>query len=329
MRVFVTGGAGYVGSHCVKQLVAAGHLVTVFDNLSLGHAAAVDARAQLVRGDLADAALVRRLLVEGGYDAVMHFAGATNVGESVENPLLYYRNNVANTIHLLEAMRDAGVLRLVFSSTCAVYGVPDELPLVESMPKDPISPYGRTKLAVEWLLADSATAWGLGAVALRYFNASGAAADGTIGEDHRPETHLIPIVLQTALGQRPCVRVFGTDYPTADGSCVRDYIHVEDLASAHQLALEQLAPGKFEAFNVGTGAGHSVLEVIAAARRITGRQIAAETTERRSGDPPALFADAEKLNLRFGWLPHYRNLDQIVRSAWSWHVAHPHGFAER
>jgi len=326
MRVFVTGGAGYVGSHCARRLVAAGHEVTVFDNLSFGHRQAVDPAAAFVQGDLADRSRLIELLRAGGFNAVMHFAAYLNVGESVEKPLVYYRNNVANTINLLEAMEQAGVRRIVFSSTCAVYGVPERLPITEDLPKDPINPYGCTKLAMEWLLRDSAAAWGLGAVALRYFNAAGAAADGAIGEDHKPEVHLIPLVLQVALGQRDRIKVFGTDYPTPDGTCIRDYIHVEDLAEAHLEALEGLAEGRFEAYNVGTGSGSSVLEVIEAARKVTGHAIPAEPAARRPGDPPALYADPARLGQRFGWRPRYTDVREIIATAWKWHRSHPDGF---
>jgi UDP-glucose-4-epimerase GalE len=326
MRVFVAGGAGYVGSHCVKRLAAAGHQVTVFDNLSAGHRRAVDPRAALVPGDLADRSKLLEVLRAGRFDAVMHFAAFLDVGESVRYPLKYYRNNVANTLNLLEAMQETGVRRLVFSSTCAVYGVPEKLPLTEAMPRNPISPYGASKLAVEHMLEHCAAAWGLGAVALRYFNASGAAADGTLGEDHSPEIHLIPLVLQVALGQRDRIRVFGTDYATPDGSCIRDYIHVDDLAEAHRLALEGLEPGRLEAFNVGTGSGTSVLELIRAAREVTGHEIPAEVTDRRPGDPPSLYADSDKISRRFGWHPRYRDIRSIVESAWKWHRANPRGY---
>ena len=223
-------------------------------------------------------------------------------------------------------MQAAGVRRKVFSSSCSVYGVPDDLPLLEDMPRSPISPYGATKMMVEYMLEHSARAWGLGAVALRYFNASGAAEDATLGEDHAPETHLIPIVLQVALGQRERVEVYGNDYPTPDGSCVRDYVHVEDLAEAHRLAIEGLDQTRMEAYNVGTGGGTSVLEVVAAARKVTGRPIPVQVVERRRGDPPALFADAEKLQRRFAWQPRYRDIGAIMESAWRWHRTHPTGF---
>lgn len=328
MRIFVTGGAGYVGSHCVKRLVADGHDVTVYDSLVYGHRAAVDPKAEFVQGDLADAEKLRRVLVPGRFDAVMHFAAFLFVGESVEKPLLYYRNNVANTLNLLEAMEASGVRRMVFSSTCAVYGDAEELPLTEDLPKNPINPYGASKLAVERILQDCAPAWGLGSVALRYFNASGAASDGTIGEDHDPEIHLIPLVLQVALGQRSHIGIFGTDYPTPDGTCIRDYVHVEDLAEAHLMAVKGCQPGRAEAFNVGTGRGNSVLEVVAAARRVTGHPIPTKESGRRAGDPAALFADASRLQQRFGWVPRFVELERIVETAWRWHSSHPSGYRE-
>lgn len=326
MNTFVTGGAGYVGSHCVRALLARGHHVTVFDNLCAGHRQAVHADAEFVQGDLAERGAVEAALSRRRFDAVLHFAAHLNVGESVQQPLRYYRNNLLNTLQLLEVMQQAAVRRMVFSSTCAVYGNPARVPITEDLPRDPISPYGNTKLAVERMLEDCAAAWGLGAVALRYFNAAGAASDGSIGEDHDPELHLIPIVLQVALGQRECVQVFGDDYPTPDGTCVRDYIHVEDLAAAHALALERLAPGSFAAYNVGTGRGHSVQEVIAEARRVTGHAIPARRAPRRPGDPPQLYADSDKLRRATGWRPEQDSLAQIVASAWRWHRAHPHGF---
>lgn len=328
MRIFVVGGAGYVGGHCVRRLVAAGHDVTVYDNLSSGHREAVDPRARFVAGDLGDAARLDELFAAGHYDAAMHFAAFLNVGESVTEPLKYWHNNVANTLVLLECMRVHKVLRFIFSSTCAIYGVPEELPITEDLPKAPINPYGNTKLAVEWMLEHSAAAWGLGSVALRYFNASGAAADGTIGEDHDPEIHLIPIVLQVALGQRESVKVFGTDYPTPDGTCVRDYVHVEDLGEAHLKALEACECGRAMAFNVGTGSGASVREIIAAAREITGHPIRALDTDRRPGDPPALYANPSKIQRELGWSPRYRDIKSIISTAWQWHRAHPGGFAK-
>jgi UDP-glucose-4-epimerase GalE len=324
----VTGGAGYVGSHCVRALIAGGHEVLIYDNLVYGHRQAVPAGVPFVQGDLADAGTLKKVLSDGRFEAVMHFAAYAYVGDSVVKPLEYYRNNLANTLTLLETMQQVGICKLVFSSTCATYGQSERVPITEDTPQRPVSPYGRSKLAVEWMLQDSARAWGLGACSLRYFNACGAAADGSTGEDHRPETHLIPIVLQVALGQRDKMAIFGTDYPTPDGTCIRDYIHVEDLASAHRLAIERLAPGRAEAYNVGSGKGHSVREVIEAARRVTGRRLAAEAGPRRPGDPPVLVADGDRIRQALGWRPRYVDLDRIVASAWRWHESHPHGFEE-
>lgn len=326
MRIIITGGAGYVGSHCVRRLIDAGHRVTVFDNLVHGHRRAVDPRATFVQGDLHDARALDDVVAGGRFDAAMHFAGLINVADSVREPLDYYRANVVGSLRLLEALRSAGVHRLVFSSTCAVYGEPDDLPIVEDFPKNPISPYGASKLMVERMLSDSASAWGLGSMALRYFNAAGAAADATIGEAHHPEVHLIPVVLQVALGQRDVVQVFGTDYPTPDGSCVRDYVHVEDLAEAHRLAIESVRAGQAEAYNVGTGRGHSVLEVIAECRRVTGHLIPARLEPRRPGDPPQLFADPARIRARLGWDARNADLSSIIESAWRWHRTHPNGY---
>ncbi len=326
MRVFVTGAAGYVGSHCLRGLLDDGHEAVVYDHLSTGHRGAVDERAELIEGDLADATLLRATLERGHFDAVMHFAASAEVGESVHDPLHYYRNNVANTLSLLEAMREFAIRRLVFSSTCATYGVPPTVPITEEMPQAPINPYGRTKLAIEWMLRDCATAWGLGSTALRYFNAAGAAADGTIGEHHDPESHLIPLVLQVALGQRDAIKIFGVDYPTPDGSCVRDYIHVEDLATVHRLAIESQSEGQFRYYNVGTGEGVSVKETIEASREVTGHAIPALPTARREGDPPQLYADPTKLMTELGWKPIYTDIRRTVETAWAWHQSHPSGF---
>lgn len=326
MKILVAGGAGYVGSHCVRRLVAAGHDVTVYDSLLAGHRQAVAPEATFIRGDLGDAALLDGVIEGGRFDAAMHFAAMLNVGESVQVPLTYWHNNVVNTLNLLQALQVHGVRRFVFSSTCAVYGEPDTLPIIEDLPKRPISPYGCTKLAVEWMLEHCATAWGLGSVALRYFNAAGAAADGTLGEDHDPEIHLIPLVLQVALGQREHITVFGADYPTPDRTCIRDYVHVEDLATAHLAAVERCMPGLAEAFNLGTGSGHSVLEIISACRTVTGHAIPVVIADRRPGDPAVLYADASRIQERFGWVPHYRNVTEIIASAWNWHRAHPRGF---
>jgi UDP-glucose 4-epimerase len=327
MRIFVTGGAGYVGSHCIKDLCENGHEVVVLDNLSKGHRQAVDPRARLIQGDLADTGLLASTLGAGGFDAAMHFAAFAEVGESVREPLSYYRNNVTNSLHLLEAMRQAGVRRMVFSSSCATYGVPPEgQVIVEGLCQSPISPYGRTKLVCEWMLQDSATGWGLGSCSLRYFNACGAAADASIGEDHDPESHLIPAAIQAAMGVRPHISVFGTDYPTPDGTCIRDYIHVEDLALAHRLAIETLRPGLAAAYNVGTGNGFSVRQVIDAARRVTARDIPLVEGPRRPGDPPMLVADPSKIKTELEWQPRWTDIDRIVESAWRWHSAHPRGF---
>ncbi len=329
MRVLVTGGAGYVGSHCVRGLCDAGHHVVVYDNLSSGHRQAVDARASLVVGDLGDASAVERVFAAGRFEAVLHFAAFAEVGESVREPLRYYRNNVVNTIALLETMHAHAVKRMVFSSSCAVYGVPPAVPITEEMPKNPINPYGRTKLGIEWALEDSAAAWGLGATALRYFNAAGAAADASIGEDHDPESHLIPRVLRVALGQAEAIKVLGDDYPTPDGTCVRDYIHVEDLAVVHVKAVESQPEGVFGAYNVGTGSGVSVKELIAAAREVTGHAIPSLTTDRRPGDPPQLFADPRRLMADFAWSPRYLDIRTTLETAWGWHRTHPHGFQDR
>lgn len=301
----------------------------VYDNLRSGHREAVDRRARLIEGDLADAILLERTFGEGDFDAVMHFAAFAEVGESVRDPLRYYRNNVVNSVSLLDAMKRHGVLRMVFSSTCAVYGVPDRVPIEENAPKVPVNPYGRTKLAMEWLLEDAAAAWGLGALALRYFNAAGASADASIGEDHEPESHLIPRVLKVALGQADQILIFGDDYPTPDGTCIRDYIHVEDLASIHRIAIEHTEPAKFEAYNVGTGIGQSVREVIKAAREVSGHAIPSETAPRRPGDPPLLVASATAVRNRFGWEPLYTDLRRTVETAWRWHRANPDGYASR
>ena len=326
MRILITGGAGYVGSHCLRAMCDGAHEVVAYDSLLNGHREAVDKRATLVVGDLADAALLDRTLGQNPFDAVMHFAALTEVGESVRDPLSYYRNNVVNSVALLEAMRRHKVARFIFSSSCAVYGVPVRVPITEDNPKSPINPYGRTKLAIEWLLEDAAVAWGLGATALRYFNAAGASADASIGEDHDPESHLIPRVLNVALGKADQVTIFGDDYPTRDGTCVRDYIHVEDLASIHRLAVERQKPGKFEAYNVGTGVGVSVLEVVEAARKVTGHGIPAQMASRRPGDPPELVAQADAIRKRFGWRPEYTDIARTIETAWNWHHSHPTGY---
>ena len=326
MNILVTGGAGYVGSHTVRGLLEAGHEVVVYDNLSTGHREAVDPGAKLVVGELHNAVLLERTLGEGEFGAVLHFAACAEVGESVRDPLKYYRNNVANTVSLLEAIRAHEITKFVFSSSCATYGVPAGVPITEDMPKDPLSPYGRTKLAIEWALGDSTIAWGLGATCLRYFNAAGAAPDGSLGEHHDPESHLIPRVLQVALGQVKEIKIFGLDYPTSDGTCVRDYVHVADLASVHQLAVETQAEGRFRCYNVGTGQGASVKEVIDTAREVTGHKIPAAPAPRREGDPPELYADPTLIRTELGWEPKYTDIRGIVETAWEWHRTHPEGF---
>jgi len=326
MRVLVTGGAGYVGSHSAKLLVESGHDVLVIDNLAEGHRAAIG-KSKFARVDLLDRPRVAGLLREHKIDAVMHFAAFAYVGVSVREPAVYYHNNIVGSLSLLDAMRDAGVDRIVFSSSCATYGVPERVPITEDHPQHPISPYGFTKLVIERALADYSHAYGLGYAALRYFNASGAAADGTIGEDHDPETHLIPLVLQVALGQRDSVEIFGTDYPTPDGTCIRDYIHVDDLATAHVAALEKLRPGMTLKLNLGTGHGASVREVIDLCGEVTGRAIATRAVSRREGDPPALVADASAATRELGWQARY-SMGQIIESAWTWHSKHPRGYGD-
>lgn len=316
MRILVTGGAGYIGSHMVKLLLERGEDITVLDDLSTGHADAVQGAA-LVCGDIADPSTAA-LLKTHGIDAVIHFAAASLVGESVADPLKYYARNVVATTALLGSMREAGVKKLVFSSTAAVYGNPIRTPIDEDHPKDPTNPYGSTKLAIERMLAECAKAYGLQAVSLRYFNAAGADPEAGLGERHDPETHLIPLVLRAAANGTP-VSVFGDDYPTRDGTCVRDYIHVADLCDAHLLALERLgSEAGYDCFNLGNGDGATVLEVIEAARRVTGREIRINKAPRRPGDPPSLVADAAKARRLLGWQPRRPGIDSIVGDAWKY-----------
>jgi UDP-glucose 4-epimerase len=326
MKVLVVGGAGYVGSHTVRLLLAQGHEVWVYDNLSLGHRESVPA-GRLIEGNLTDRALLMQVMRDKEIEAVMHFAAYALVGESVQHPAMYYQNNVIATFELLEAMRAVGVWRFVFSSTTATYGQPEKMPISEDTPQNPINPYGFTKLVVERALADYAHAYGFGVAALRYFNASGAASDASIGEDHDPESHLIPIVLQVALGQRPHISIFGTDYPTEDGTCIRDYIHVEDLATAHLAALQKLQPNSVLQMNLGTGVGHSVQQVIEACRKITGHAIPAVIAPRRAGDPACLIADSSKAQRELNWKPKYVSIESIVETAWKWHQSHPRGYS--
>ncbi len=327
MRILVTGGAGYIGSHTVRQLIAGGHEVTVYDNLLYGHRQAVPAE-HLVVGDLRDADHLDGVLVNRGIEAVVHFAAFAYVGESVTDPAKYYTNNLVYSLRLLERCRRNGVQKFVFSSTCATYGVPESVPITEAEKQRPVNPYGNTKLAFEHALADYAAAYPFGYCALRYFNASGAAADGSIGEDHTPETHLIPLVFRAATGKIPYVTIFGTDYPTPDGTCVRDYIHVDDLAAAHILALDAIEPGSKLAYNVGIGRGYSVREVIREAEAVSGLKVPVKEGPRRAGDPPSLVADASKIHAELGWKPGYDTLKPILETAWRWHKAHPNGFGE-
>ncbi|MGH7846649.1 MAG: UDP-glucose 4-epimerase GalE [Candidatus Binatia bacterium] len=319
MKILVTGGAGYVGSHTVKELARKGFEIVIYDNLLRGHRWAAK-WGELVVGDLIDEARLRAVFNQHEIEAVLHFAALAYVGESVEHPRRYYENNVANTLTLLRVMLEQDVKRFIFSSTCAVYGNPNKIPLTEDHPLAPVNPYGRTKLMLETVLKDYDESYGMKHVSLRYFNAAGADPDGELGEDHDPETHLIPRVLLTALRRFEHVEVFGTDYPTKDGTCVRDYVHVTDLGAAHVLALEWLLEGEpSEIFNLGTGQGYTVMEVLEKARRITGRAIPAATSPRRPGDPAVLLAGNEKATKILGWRPQYQALDEIISGAWKWH----------
>lgn len=327
MNVLVIGGAGYIGSHAVRHLTCGGHEAWVYDNLEQGHAQACPS-GKLVQGDLLDRSKLEQTLRDKKIEAVMHFAAHALVGESVTEPAKYYKNNVVGTLSLLDAMRATGVKKIVFSSTCAIYGEPEKVPMTEDLPKRPVSPYGTTKLIIEHALADYSAAYGIGYAALRYFNAAGASGDGDLGEDHSPESHLIPLVLQVALGQRDKITIFGEDYPTPDGSCVRDYIHVDDLADAHVKALDKLAEGVRLQLNLGTGQGYSVKEVIETCRKVTGHAIPYAVGPRRAGDPPELVADPSKAWQVLGWKATRSNLESLVSDAWKWHSAHPHGYGK-
>ena len=318
-KILVTGGAGYIGAHACKALARAGYVPVAYDNLVFGHADAVR-WGPLVVGELADHGLLRDTLNEFEIEAVMHFAAFTYVGESMTKPEVYFRNNVVNSLGLLEAMQESGVRSIVFSSTCATYGAPDTVPIAETAPQRPLNPYGEGKLMVERALHWYGQAHGFRHAALRYFNAAGADPDREIGEAHDPETHLIPLVLEAALGRRSHIDIFGTDYPTPDGTAVRDYIHVQDLAEAHVLALGHLRRGGDSlALNLGTGTGYSVCQVISAAERISGRRVPRRESPRRPGDPPALVADARQAHRLLGWTPKLSDLDDILRTAWAWH----------
>ncbi len=323
MKIFVTGGAGYIGSICVEELLNAGHQVTVFDNLTEGHRLALDPRAVFVKGDLDHPSEIGAALDHAAPDAVMHFAANALVGESMTNPVKYFRNNVTGGLNLLEAMARCGVKKIVFSSTCATFGTPERVPIDETLPQRPINPYGESKLMFEQMLRWFDEIHGIKYVALRYFNAAGASA--RYGEDHRIETHLIPNILKVALGQKQDVSIFGTDYPTPDGTCIRDYIHILDLAQAHMLALSRTESAKY---NLGTGGGTSVREVIAACEKITGRPILVLEQPRRPGDPARLIASSDKIHSELGWKPRFESIEPIIESAWKWHLAHPHGYGD-
>jgi UDP-glucose 4-epimerase len=321
MKILVVGGAGYIGSVCAELLLDEGHGVTIFDNLTEGHRRAIDPQAEFVEGDLIDRQSIEKTLAKQHPDAVMHFAANALVGESMQNPSKYFRNNIANGLNLLDAMVGAGVEKIVFSSTCAIFGPPERVPIDETMPARPINPYGESKLAFEKILRWYGQIHGLKFISLRYFNAAGASTK--FGEDHRIETHLIPSVLKVALGQKPNVEIFGTDYETPDGTCIRDYIHILDLARAHILALES---AKSDFYNLGTGGGVSVREVIDSCRKLTGRKIDIVEKPRRPGDPPRLIASSEKIKRELGWKPQFQSLDAIIESAWKWHQKFPRGY---
>lgn len=325
--ILVTGGAGYIGSHCVKRLQDAGYETVTFDNLSEGHRAAT--RGTFVEGDLASLDDIRGVFAKHSIEGVLHFAAHCYVGESVENPEKYFRNNVANTLNLLQATREAGIGQFIFSSTAATYGVPESVPITETHPQAPINPYGQSKLMVEQMLAAYAHAYGLRYVIFRYFNAAGADPEGEIGEDHDPETHLIPLAIQAAMERRPPLKVFGTDYDTPDGTCVRDYIHVFDLADAHIRGLEYLAKGGESArFNLGNETGHSIRQVLERLAVIAGREVPADDAPRRPGDPGTLVASSQRARDVLGWEPQFGDLDSILRTAWDWFDAHPDGYGD-
>jgi len=325
MKVAVTGGAGYIGSHALVRLTEAGHEPLVIDNLCQGHAEAVRGARSVVL-ELKEEAQVEQVLKEFGADAVMHFAASASVADSARDPETYYFNNVVTTLGLLRAMRRLGIPRFVFSSSCTVYGIPGAVPITEDFPMQPLSPYGRTKAHIEGILADYALAYGLKYASLRYFNASGAMPDGSLGEDHDPETHLIPLAIRAAMGKRSALEVLGGDYPTPDGTCIRDYVHVLDLASAHVLAMEALDERAPLIYNLSTGCGHSVREVIDAVGEVTGLKVPVVEGARRPGDAPILVGNSERIRRELGWQPQFRGLKEIVETAWEWHRSHPEGF---
>lgn len=328
MNILFTGGAGYVGSACLRYVMASGHQVVAYDNLVEGHPEAVNG-APLVVGDIRNTELLEQILREHNIDAVMHFAAATNVGESVSNPGYHYDNNIGGTLSLLNVMVAAGVKKLLFSSTCATYGLNPSSPMAEDAEQDPCSPYARTKLAVEWMIRDFAQTYNIGFTLLRYFNAAGASEDGEFGEYHHPETHLIPLVLDNILQADTQLKVFGSDYDTRDGTCIRDYVHIEDLASAHLLAMEAIGANSREVFNIGTGHGQSVMDIIAACEMVSGHRVNYKIVARRPGDAPELVANPHKLRTELGWKPKYTHINEIVRTAWTWHKLKPQGYGER
>ena len=327
MNILVTGGAGYIGSHAVRHLIELGHQVVVLDNLSNGHREAISPQATFREGSIADTKMVKDLLHGFSIEAVMNFAAFIEVGESVADPYKYYENNFGSTLSLLKVLVECGVKKFVFSSTAAVYGIPSEVPIPETHSKSPLSPYGRSKLMVEEVLADFAKVHELSYAVLRYFNVAGAHPDSSIGEDHRPETHLIPRILCSALDTAMTLSVYGTDYPTPDGTCIRDYVHVQDLVRAHSLALEHLKPGFTGAYNLGSQSGFSVLEVIEACKKITKKNFQIQNHPRREGDSPVLIASSEKIKRELGWTPQYPALDTIIEHAWNWHRSHPQGYS--
>jgi len=324
-NILVVGGAGYIGSHMCKYLSKNGYLPIVLDNLSRGHEKAVK-WGPLIEGSISDRNILKRVFSEHRIDAVMHYAAYSYVGESVTDPSMYYQNNLADTICLLSEMLEAEVKKIVFSSSCAVYGEPEEIPITENHPQNPVNPYGRTKYMVEQVLNDFKYAYGVEFVSLRYFNAAGADPEGELGEDHNPETHLIPLAIQAALGKREEIRIYGNDYPTHDGTCIRDFIHVEDLAESHLLALKRLLNGKGGGtYNLGNGQGYSVRKVIDITRRITGKPIRDRVVDRRDGDPAVLVGSSDKAKNELGWKPRFPDLESIVETAWHWHQNHPNG----
>lgn len=329
MKILVLGGAGYIGSHAVDQLISKGYEVAVVDNLLTGHKAAVHPKAQFYKGDIRDKTFLRSVFEKEAIEGVLHFAASSLVGESVEKPLDYFNNNVYGMQILLEVMHEFEVKNIVFSSTAATYGEPKESPITEQTPTNPKNPYGESKLMMEKMMKWCDQAYDMRYVALRYFNVAGAKSDASIGEDHNPETHLVPIILQVALGQRDALSIYGDDYDTPDGTCIRDYVQIEDLVGAHILALEYLKAGnESNFFNLGSNKGYSVKEMLEAAREVTGREIPAKVAPRRAGDPSRLVASSEKAKETLGWQPKYTDIKAIIKTAWDWHVSHPHSYEE-